>query len=478
MGPESHVSIRSRPKTQKAKVSKPERKPKTSHNIIEKKYRTSINAKILELREVVPTLKFATGKARVLMADLDGLSPACKLNKASILTKANEYIKHMRKKNKTLEKQIRDLQEFVSRASAGQPIMDSSPVTPQPPMSTYTSYFEPVNTQTLFQRRVPQAQPIDEAIMNNYAPVSNMNPRTVASQHIQPQPYPNANMFFGGLATMMGSSYINDNNFQAMSALPVFPATLFGNFTTASLLLYTLRVFVAGLGLFMVVSSLVGNSLPKSRKSKSNNALENISRLFSFMSTHSREPLSEDEKCKITALLLGSNSAPITSWIRAYICLRTKSAGFETLLLQFLVGTVVIRRGSYLSQLVKLDLKLRKNALLAAEYTGSHQSLSKLARLIKNVDGLLMFDSESFSQRFYNLSHDLPLCRNVNNGENALLFVDSRLKNENNLYAIVFEWRVLEILHELTLVYLDLLVSPSGARDDGLEDLKQDSLKL
>ena len=81
------------------KVNKPAKKTKVSHNMIEKKYRTNINSKIMELRDAVPTLRIVTGKTNVLVTDLEGLSPASKLNKASVLTKATEYIKHLEHKN-------------------------------------------------------------------------------------------------------------------------------------------------------------------------------------------------------------------------------------------------------------------------------------------------------------------------------------------------------------------------------------------
>ena len=66
--------------------------------MIEKKYRTNINTKILALRDAVPALRIAAGCDDVSIADLEGLTPASKLNKASVLTKATEYIKHLESK--------------------------------------------------------------------------------------------------------------------------------------------------------------------------------------------------------------------------------------------------------------------------------------------------------------------------------------------------------------------------------------------
>jgi hypothetical protein len=83
---------------------------KRPHNVIEKRYRANLNEKIAELRDSVPSLRVS--KKPVQDADrgeddddddLDGLTPTNKLNKASILTKAVEYIRHLELRNKKLD---------------------------------------------------------------------------------------------------------------------------------------------------------------------------------------------------------------------------------------------------------------------------------------------------------------------------------------------------------------------------------------
>lgn len=77
---------------------------KRAHNVIEKRYRANLNEKIAELRDSVPSLRTtrnANGDSNE--DDDDDATPASKLNKASILSKATEYIKHLEIRNKRLE---------------------------------------------------------------------------------------------------------------------------------------------------------------------------------------------------------------------------------------------------------------------------------------------------------------------------------------------------------------------------------------
>ena len=62
---------------------------KTAHNMIEKRYRTNLNDKIAALRDSVPSLRIMTKSARgedtiTDREELQGLTPAHKLNKATV----------------------------------------------------------------------------------------------------------------------------------------------------------------------------------------------------------------------------------------------------------------------------------------------------------------------------------------------------------------------------------------------------------
>jgi hypothetical protein len=80
---------------------------KTSHNVIEKRYRNNLNDKIIELRNSVPSLR-AKGRAKDA-EDLDGLTAAHKLNKATVMAKATEYIHHLEKRNEKMADEMATL---------------------------------------------------------------------------------------------------------------------------------------------------------------------------------------------------------------------------------------------------------------------------------------------------------------------------------------------------------------------------------
>ena len=102
-------------------IQKSKEKPaskKRPHNVIEKRYRANLNEKIAELRDSVPSLRLPKKQTQDADAsggseaeDLDGLTPTNKLNKASILTKAVEYIRHLELRNRRLDEENTSLKE-------------------------------------------------------------------------------------------------------------------------------------------------------------------------------------------------------------------------------------------------------------------------------------------------------------------------------------------------------------------------------
>jgi len=95
---------------------------KTFHSIIEKRYRNNLNDKIAALKDAVPSLRIMSKSsdgedAAGNQQELNCLTPAHKINKATVLSKATEYINH-------LEKRVNRLQEEDSNLRARIPAFE------------------------------------------------------------------------------------------------------------------------------------------------------------------------------------------------------------------------------------------------------------------------------------------------------------------------------------------------------------------
>lgn len=193
-----------------SKVFKPKRE-RTSHNVIEKKYRTNINDKILQLRDIVPTLRVAAKRGAGIMLspqdneELDGLDPARKLNKASILVKTIEYIRHLEDKLETYKSENAKL-----RAGQG-----------------FTT---------------PESDRHTTAGVSDFAPNLQMNP-TQSTPYAQAYPSNSNNdmtskLLMGGLALTMGASCFGEGNdydtAKGLMSLPVFNYSPIHGFTVSN----------------------------------------------------------------------------------------------------------------------------------------------------------------------------------------------------------------------------------------------------
>ncbi|MCJ1474436.1 hypothetical protein MMC13_003094 [Lambiella insularis] len=114
---------------------------KTSHNVIEKRYRSNLNDKIAILRDTVPALRFPTQRTTAkhgqsdteASGEEDGATSKPKLNKATILTKATEYIKQLERQNERLLEETSVLRNRLHNADT-------------PPDSVSTTLYEHVKS--------------------------------------------------------------------------------------------------------------------------------------------------------------------------------------------------------------------------------------------------------------------------------------------------------------------------------------------
>lgn len=434
----------------KAKVAKPTKKTNISHNMIEKKYRSNINTKILELRDAVPTLRIATGKANVLVADLEGLLPASKLNKASVLTKATEYIKHLERKNEVMYHQISRLQTLIHEAN-----MNPPPQMRDLPMQLSDSNGFAMNapfdsTNDFMYNSVPMSAPPQENIM-----------------------YPN--MLVGGIASVMGSTLITNDNFRGLAAVPFFPSALSHPSALTINLLCMIRSAFFMAGVAMILASFI-KLLRKSEKSSADNGWID----FGLVSLGLRlpAPLSPLEKNRLIAQLLNKQSCTTYQLVSHYFTLSASEVNFESNFLFVLVGALLVKRVPSFAKAINFNVRWRSALMMNLDYSGDDATLKKLSKLIKSLDGLSLFDSDRMISRLNNLSSNKPVNQGINSGENYLSYVELYLRDKNDLYGIIFKWRVLEIIHELNVTYLSVFVEDADKKAETITELKQDVTKI
>lgn len=140
-------------------------KPKRAHNVIEKRYRANLNDKIAELRDSVPALR-AAKNASGNSADVDDV-PASKLNKASILSKATEYIRHLEIRNKRLEEENMALKNRMRQVDKAADQSLTSTASLSSP-SNYTASTEASSSPSIFSHN--EDTPSDHSPSSNYPP--------------------------------------------------------------------------------------------------------------------------------------------------------------------------------------------------------------------------------------------------------------------------------------------------------------------
>lgn len=396
------------------------KRDKVSHNMIEKKYRTNINTKILMLRDAVPSLRIASGSKDVKLTDLEGLTPASKLNKASVLTKATEYIQHLEKKNEALAQQNIQLQRLIQQANLN------------PNQSQFTS---------------------PNMASSNMAPQYSENSIYSNALQMPPQPQqpPQPNKYLlGGMAAVVGTSLMGgpDSDFRSLSAIPFMPVSFAHPPAIMAQFWYLLKVL-------LVVGCLANLIVPSLFTQGSKVKLGSLLKTWAFVTLGLQLPneIDDGKKQEILNKISGSGALSISDYIYLSSCQTT----FETCFLTLLVGTLIRDKYPIVNRFMTIGMNLRFSLLLNLNYNGSNKSLIGLNQLIKDVDGISLFDSQSMKTRMINLIEKKPLSSNIQNCRNIVKYIDLYKQDPKDCYKWILSWRLLEIIDELNVSYLNNL---------------------
>lgn len=442
----------------KRKVTKAPKKLKLSHNVIEKKYRTNINTKILELRDVVPSLRIKASSQDILVADLEGLTPASKLNKASVLTKATEYIKHLESKHESLDNKIAALQSMISQSPSGSvdaklPMADM--------MGDISSSLQRPGFSSQRGQNYYSSTPVNVQYANQYSE---------PSTHTQNCGISNSNLFMGGFATLLGANYVSEDNFRGMASLPFLPARMAVLPSTQFMVLA--KNFLMILGVLSMSLSIYNFVAPNISR-----YLEKGSSQFSLQSLKT-QPLSDSDKQFVLDNISGKRRTTLLSLIRCHMILMAKDNTFENSFLLLLVCSLLIQRAPVISKPFSTAARLKVKDIRSLPCKSKDAGLQNLSKLTKDMDGFNLFYCSSTISRLSNLSNQKLINSNVSLAEYSLAYVDIYLKNKNNIYSVVFGWRVLAIIHKLNLVYLDILATSPERREEKLAQFTTDLAKL
>lgn len=456
------------------RVSKPRGKDKTNHNLIEKKYRTNINAKILMLRDAVPTLRFAAGASRESsVAALEGLSPASKLNKASIFTKATEYIQHLEQKVEYLSAKNQELQSMLNAATAA---TSSHHNTPMLAMTLHTTLPYPVLNQPRNQPQfvdlsysAPDGSyghtPMQQSYSGNSVLSANIHGETHG------QDFRGSKLLMGGMAAVMTTSLFgghNQNDVRGLSALPfanLLPRALTLNAPVLSHFLGVLKACLVLAAFYAVFEPYVTAwFLPKLQKSipriGSTSAFA-ISKtwLSATLRLHVPHPLSPEMRASILARLNGDvlpSSSPIKTLLLDYMVLVGSADSFETAFLTLVVGKLLLVECPALAVFLNHGMSIKGRLLLNLEYKGDNKSLAAIKRLIADVDDLAWLASPSLAQRLHNLATGRPSNHNVTDDcREHQRYLQIRQQSRDDYYRTWRDWRVLEVAASLNAIGLE-----------------------
>lgn len=433
---EHPASSNKKSKTTASKVGKP-KKDRSSHNIIEKKYRLNINSKIIELRNAVPSLRIAAGDTEMSINDLEGLVPASKINKASVLSKATEYIKHLEMKNTNLMNENAHLKQLLGS-------------------------FSPHQQQMFVQQQQQQPLPQQQTPFQNFQPATDFNgqPLNMISQQ-QPPHYQMGvpgKVLMGGLATMVGQNLFNggDYDFRGLSAFPILSTPQFQLFINI-----VKFFFVAFSFCYVFVPGLFNTTTETSKDKKQSNV--SLSAWYTLLKEITANkvgalPLkeaSDDEILRIMnkELLASTKTCCFSSLLFLFIKLQTYKPSFEVSFAKLTLAKMLLSY-SDLSKYFSLHQIIESSLAEISEQKVSTNYLRYFHKEFKTKSA----ERSEAHKRLLNLAVGLPINTNCKRGIEDQGYVLT-LKDERVIYdykSLLVSIRANELFREVLLEHIDL----------------------
>ncbi|KAG5354682.1 Transcription factor CPH2 [Yarrowia sp. B02] len=480
------------------KVMKP-KKGRSSHNMIEKKYRTNINDKISALRDCVPALRCAL-KGTKDDEELDGLTPASKLNKATVLSKATEYIKHLKTKNDEMQAELDELRRMMGKGSPGSRGGSPSNMLQQPAV-----FYDETQSQQQMRQR-PMAQQQQQQHMQQQHHMNGAQP------HMQQQPQQSRSnkamlgLMTGVMATGLMSDYGGDS--RELSFIPVPLLRYVPAESVKHGLLLLKLTMVIGAAMLLLLPLFHSPTPPPHHKQIEATSVEQYRRQSWLVNSHFlATPQSSVAYCVETAkalgkallrfligdgyLLLQSSSyhLPISRAVEAQLCGGQENVSRADLLVTYLqtltlppTPVLCATQAIHVHVLANGLPWLKRASVLVADrhwkqarklsVSKKHSVPSYLSLLLAQND---VFDSDII-QRFYNFAHGLDASHGCSLGMLDEGFItattDSALKTPLEVLAAWYSTRTLRevILFQLEANEVDynkldtsLAVSPTNS---------------
>ncbi|ODQ60228.1 hypothetical protein WICANDRAFT_68753 [Wickerhamomyces anomalus NRRL Y-366-8] len=453
------------------KVTKP-KKTKATHNVIEKKYRTNINTKITALRDSVPALRMAAGDANTTINDLDGLSPAAKVNKAIVLTKATEYIKHLERKNSLLMRENQQMKHYLGSLPAQSQQQHHIPQQqfhPQP-------YNMPPNPQYQTSPLQNNAQPSPDSFQP-----ANYNGQQVPIANVQ-QPYQMGlpgKVLMGGMATMVGQNLFNGGgdygDFRGLSAFPIMGNPLFIKF------FHMIQFLFVSLSVVYLISPALfqKSQAPKDKKTKiATVEWYELAKELVFIQIGSklkREATQGEVDLLINQALLSSEKHSFFSLTHLLLRLFTYQPSFEVSFGKLVVAKLLL---SYTDIATFINL----NGIIStslSEIANQKVSDSNCRYFFKEFKTISAQNSEAF-KRLLNIVIGLPIGTNCERGvEDKGYFLI--LRDERVLFdykTLLISLRANEIFREVLLEYINLTFNSEEIAKLDNEELREGKKEL